>query len=79
MSRSACLSPPLPWLETLSISQESDIDEDIFYKAIDEDKINEFEQQFYAALSCQNSSDAKRKDMHEDEDDDNGRSVKKTK
>ena len=26
-----------------------------------------------------NSSDAKRKDMHEDEDDDNGRSVKKTK
>ena len=61
------------------ISQESDIDEDIFYKAIDEDKINEFEQKFYAALSCQKSSDAKRKDMHEAEDDDNERHVKKTK
>ena len=68
------------WSDGISISsQESDVDDDIFYKAIDEDKINEFEQQFYAALSCKKSSDEKRKDMHEDEDDDTERHVKKTK
>ena len=38
----------------VSVSDESDIDPDIFYKAIDENHINKFEDDFFAALSGKN-------------------------
>ena len=43
---------------------------DLFYKIIDEDQINKFEDEFFAALSCENKSNPKRKKDHEEDDDD---------
>ena len=43
---------------------ESDVETDLFYKIIDEDQINKFEDEFFAALSCENKSNPKRKKDH---------------
>ena len=63
---------------------ESDVETDLFYKIIDEDQINKFEDEFFAALSCENKSNPKRKKDHEEdeedeEDDDDDKNEKKQK
>ena len=35
------------------VNKESEVETDLFYKIIDEDKINKFEEEFYAALKSQ--------------------------
>ena len=58
---------------------ESDVETDLFYKIIDEDQINKFEDEFFAALSCENKSNPKRKKDHEEnEDDDKNEKKQKT-
>ena len=57
------------WSE--SVSEESDL----FYKIIDEDKINKFEEEFYAALKCQKIAGKRKDDNMEDHD----KNVKKSK
>ena len=49
---------------------ESDVETDLFYKIIDEDQIKKFEDEFFAALFCENKSIPKRKKDHEEDDDD---------
>ena len=52
------------------MSDESDVETDLFYKIIDVDQINKFEDEFFAALSCENKSNPKSKKDHEEDDDD---------
>ena len=64
------------WSDGISVSEESDIETDLFYKVIDEDQINKFEDEFFAALSSQNKP--KRKNEHEEEENErNGKKHRK--
>ena len=57
------------------MNKESEVETDLFYKIIDEDKINKFEEEFYAALKSQKIA-GKRKD---DDKEDHDKNVKKSK